>query len=121
MPKPIRFGDAETGKESNVYGQMCSELVPFRYLFSAKHTGNRHMIAAFAGHDSLTGQGRGETAPRLRARGRAGAGRLGEYGHLMARDATEGSFRAKKGHFGRAGPRTFLPSDDLGARKALNQ
>ena len=31
---------------------MCTEHVPFRYLFSAKLTRNRPMIAAFAGHDS---------------------------------------------------------------------
>jgi hypothetical protein len=33
---------------------------------------------------------------------------LGEYGHLAARDATEGACRAKKRHFGRASAGTFL-------------
>jgi len=68
LPKPIRFGDAETGKESNIYGEMCTEHVPFRYLFSAKHTGNRPMIAAFAGHDSVPGSS-GERLPGFRAQG----------------------------------------------------
>jgi hypothetical protein len=95
LPKPIRFGDAETGKESNVYGEMCSEHVPFRYLFSAKRIENCAIAATFppAGRDaSAHAEG-----SRLHALGRAAVGLVEEYGHLPAWDATVGAYDAKNG------------------------
>jgi hypothetical protein len=58
------------------------------------------MITAFAGHDSRTEQGRGETAPRLRAQGPLALG-LWEQATLLPGNATEGTFLAKKRHSAR--------------------
>ena len=97
MPNTSRFVDAETGKESNVYGEMCSEHVPFRYLFSAKRIENCAIAATFppAGRDaSAHAEG-----SRLHAPGRAAVGWVEEYGHPAASDATEGRTVAKKTAF----------------------
>jgi hypothetical protein len=59
LPKPIRFGDAETGKESNIYGAMCTEHVPFRYLFSAKRIRNRPRSCRLRGRRWRARQDRG--------------------------------------------------------------
>jgi hypothetical protein len=92
LPKPICFGDAETGKESNVYGDMCSEHVPFRYLFSAKRTRIAPQFPPCWGSRVAR-----DNHPSLQALRRAAKGRVEEYGHLPACDATVGAYDAKNG------------------------
>ena len=92
LPKPTRFGGAETGKESNIYGEMCTEHVPFRYLFSAKRRRNRGPVPPCGAAGRL-----GPTSPRFHALGRAAVGLVEEYGHLAASDATVGAYDAKNG------------------------
>jgi hypothetical protein len=91
LPKPTRFGDAETGKESNIYGEMCTEHVPFRYLFSAKRRRNRGPVPPCGGNREARAND-----PSLHALGRAAVGLVEEYGHPVGRDATEGAYDAKK-------------------------
>jgi len=50
--------------------------------------------------------------------GRPARSRVGECGHLVARDATEGAGVAKKRHFARASAGTFLVRLGLGAETA---
>jgi hypothetical protein len=58
----IVLATPKTGKESSVYGRNCSERVPFRYLFSAKPTGNRPTVAVIVGTIACRA-GRGERQP----------------------------------------------------------
>jgi hypothetical protein len=69
LPNNSRFGGAETGKESKVYGEMRSEPVPFLYLFSAKFRRNRATVFRLAGRERLAG--RLWTTDSLKALGRA--------------------------------------------------
>jgi hypothetical protein len=112
LPNLSRFCAPKTGKESNVYGEMCTEYVPFRYLFSAKHTRNRPMIAAFVGSGGVPRRVGGRL-PQLCAQGAlalAGGGTR----HLAARDAAEGAYAAKKWHFGLRGRWNISPMIYLG-------
>ena len=52
--------------------------------------------------------------------GRPARGRVGECGHLVARDATEGANAAKKRNPGRVPYRTFLSTIDLEQNTALS-
>src|ERR1700737_3814819 len=97
---------------------MCSEHVPFRYLFSAKPPRNRAPAATFLGAGGCwKTPGRGY--PVLRASARRAAW-VGGIDHLAAQNATEGRTVAKKRHSGRASPGTFLPRIGLGAKTALS-
>jgi hypothetical protein len=49
--------------------------------------------------------------------GRAARGRVGEYGHLAARDATEGAGVAKKRHFGPSYRRNISAQIGFGGRE----
>jgi hypothetical protein len=108
MPNTSSFGDAETGKESNIYGEMCTEHVPFRYLFSAKCRRNRGPVPPCGG-----GRAARANDPSLRTLGRAAKGWVEEYGHLAARDATQGRTLAKKTAFRALSRRNNLPRIDL--------
>ena len=88
---------------------MCTEHVPFRYLFSAKHHRNRATVSALLWQPAV-----GDNNPSLQALQRAAKGRVEEYGHLAARDATQGRTLAKKTAFRALSRRNNLPRIDLG-------
>jgi hypothetical protein len=94
---------------------MCTEHVPFRYLFSAKHHRNRATVSA------LLAQPEGRVNdPSLQALQRAAKGWVGEYGLPAASDATDGANAAKKRNPGRTPYRTFLSTIDLEENTALS-
>ena len=87
-----------------------ARCVPNMYLFGTFSAQNPPKIApspppSRAHFRALAGCGNGSPGFAHRARGMAG---LEEYGHLAARDATEGAGVAKKRHFARASAGTFL-------------
>ena len=92
---------------------MCTEHVPFRYLFSAKRRRNRgpFRLAGRAGTAR-------DNDPSLQALQRAARGWVEEYGHPPAGDAIDGANAAKKRNLGRTPYRTFLSTIDLEAKTA---
>ena len=87
---------------------MCTEHVPFRYLLSAKPPEIAPQFPPCWGTRAALAND-----PSLQALRRAAKGWVEEYGHLAARDATQGRTLAKKTAFRALSRRNNLPRIDL--------